>query len=532
MSFKQFLTEAAFNIQKFDKVLTLVEKVLEKRIGKIYRYNGDHGFIDLSYSGGVGFGFLYFYKDTSAFRINYVKDGSSFRFESVDIWNKFGLKNINRPIKPDYRVKIPIDTNIVQTLDALSDVLRKPDTGAKVFIAEQKYVPLYKQLLNEKKRTTFEEFCLFASKQHNLSSMSMADLKAVSDQYDVGIPGAVWQLKVGKDKFDLSKQVDDTAVVQADSSPSSPKVSAKSVTDILLITRGDDGKFYKMDTSTAPESVLKNVSSEINRVIKSDGAKELTPTHVLFQDLEDLVSIVATGQRPSLCVVGGPGIGKTHTVMDVIKGCGLKERSDFVVAKGKVTPAALYRTLFLNRDKLIIFDDTDSIWKDGDAVNILKAALDSYDVRKVTWFSAQTTNLSSFSKEEARNFINKVHAELSENPDAQVKLPAEFDFTGRVIFISNLPKNKLDSAVISRSLTIDMTLSEAQILERMEAILSKLGPSDQPIEDKIEAFNFFKDGVLSGNSTDFGEVTLRALIGVLGIRASGSPRWKSLCKYV
>lgn len=44
----------------------------------------------------------------------------------------------------------------------------------------------------------------------------------------------------------------------------------------------------------------------------------------------------------------------------------------------------LYMALFINRDKLIVFDDCDSVFGNIDSVNILKAALDSYDTRMVS----------------------------------------------------------------------------------------------------------------------------------------------------
>jgi len=45
--------------------------------------------------------------------------------------------------------------------------------------------------------------------------------------------------------------------------------------------------------------------------------------------------------------------------------------------KGKSSPFGLYSTLYMNRNKLIVFDDMDSVFKDTDTVNMLKAALDS-----------------------------------------------------------------------------------------------------------------------------------------------------------
>lgn len=533
MSFKQFiLSEASFNVSKFSRVLTLLERVLEKRIGKIYRYGGSEGSVTLRSSSGIGYGILYFYRDTSAFRLNYVKDGSVFRFASVDVYKRFGSKNFLKPVRPDFQVQIPKDANIVQIADALADVLRNPKLGSSVFVVESQDEVVYENLLlTEKQRVELPRFIEFARQEFGagITSMSIDDIKSVSDKYDVTIPSVIWGMKAGRGRWNLLGEVP-SGQVEVDGGK---KVDTKKATDLLLITRGEDGRFYKMEPSQLPSAPQgREIIRQINSVVQSEKAKSITPTHVLFQDLEDLVTIVATGQRPSLMIVGGPGIGKTHTVLEVIKGCGLRDRTDYTIAKGKVTPAALYRTLFLNHDKLVIFDDTDSIWGDGDAVNILKAALDSYDVRQVTWFSSQTTNLSTMTKDEAADYVNNIRATLASDPEARVKLPAEFNFTGRVIFISNLPKSKLDTAVISRSLTIDMTLTQEQVLERMESILQHLGDRNQPMEEKQEVFEFFKEQVLSGGGSEFGEVNMRTLIAGMGIRASGSPRWRQLIKYI
>ena len=532
MSFKDFLlTEAVFNVSKFDRVLGLLEKVLTKRVGPVYRYGGIGGSVTLQSSDGLGMGILYFYKAQSAFCLNYVRDGSSFRFASVDIWDKFGSKNFIKKIRSDYQVQIPEDANIIQIADLLGSVLRSPKEGSQVFVVESKDQIFYENLLTEKQRIDLPGFIELARKDFpsKLTSMSLSDIKAVSDKYDVTIPASIWGMKSGRGEWNLLSEPPSGTVT----TDSGSKVSTTKATDLLLITRGSDGKFYKMspaDLPSAPQG--REIVQQINSVMQSTTAKEITPTHLLFQDLEDLVSLVATGKRPSLMIVGGPGIGKTYTVLQTIKDCGLRERSDFVVAKGKVTPAALYRTLFINYDKLVVFDDTDSIWSDGDAVNILKAALDSYDVRTVTWFSNQTTNLSSFDKSHVDSFIRGVRDQLASDPESKVKLPAEFNFTGQIIFISNLPKNKLDTAVMSRSLTIDMTLTQEQVLERMEAILSNLGDPDQSMDEKIEVFNYFKDQVLGGKASDFGEVNMRTLLAGMGIRASGNPNWKRLIKYI
>ena len=94
-----------------------------------------------------------------------------------------------------------------------------------------------------------------------------------------------------------------------------------------------------------------------------------------------------------------------------------------------------------DKDQIVIFDDCDSVLQDKVAVNILKAALDSYDKRTISWLQ--------------KGFIDD-------------GLPNSFEFQGNVIFISNMSSDKIDQAVKSRSMTIDLSMSIDDKIENIE----------------------------------------------------------------
>ena len=50
---------------------------------------------------------------------------------------------------------------------------------------------------------------------------------------------------------------------------------------------------------------------------------------------------------------------------------------DWAHIKGKASPLSMYTALFKYKNKIIVFDDCDSVFKNKDSVNILKSALDS-----------------------------------------------------------------------------------------------------------------------------------------------------------
>ena len=114
---------------------------------------------------------------------------------------------------------------------------------------------------------------------------------------------------------------------------------------------------------------------------------------------------------------------------------GTKVPKSFTVIKGYSTPKGLYRTLFENRNGVIVFDDCDSVLRDPVSLNLLKGALDSYERRIISW-----------------------RADIRDED-----LPTSFEFRGRVIFISNLGSNQIDQAIISRSMAVDLKIGRAHV---------------------------------------------------------------------
>ena len=279
-----------------------------------------------------------------------------------------------------------------------------------------------------------------------------------------------------------------------------------------------------------------------------------------FEFLETLVKMIVDKNIPSLLITGEGGLGKTFTVKKVVAECGLddvathmEERrqllvkfqeelakyeeakklaekvakrkknqgdgdegeievppmpkapenrniGDYIFIKGYSTAKALYRILYENRDKICIFDDCDSIQKDANAVNLIKAAADSYDDRWVSWYA--------------------------ENPNSD--LPSSFRFEGQIIFISNLSYHNVDQAIRSRSMCVDLSMSVEQKIERMTRIIE--AESFQPEiskQHKIEALTF-----LNEKRHAVRDLTLRSLISVAKIRASDAPNWASLAEYI
>lgn len=240
-----------------------------------------------------------------------------------------------------------------------------------------------------------------------------------------------------------------------------------------------------------------------------------------FDFLTDFVNMVADRTSPSLVVTGEGGLGKTHTVNRALKDAGMRELSQvlevvgdgdsiplreqrkmYTIIKGYSTAKGLYRTLYENRNRVVVFDDCDSILRDPVALNVLKGALDSYDVRIISWNS--------------EGFGNK-----------DDDLPRSFKFDGGVVFISNMSINKIDQAVRSRSICVDLSMNTAQKIERMGAIIE--GEDFMPDFDlkvKKDALAFIdsmRDNVVN--------LSLRTLISVVKVASRGGD-WKRRAEYL
>jgi Cdc6-like AAA superfamily ATPase len=214
----------------------------------------------------------------------------------------------------------------------------------------------------------------------------------------------------------------------------------------------------------------------------------------MFTNLERLTKMVGRGIQPSLVITGMAGVGKTHLVKETLKQMGLKESYDFEHFKGKATAAGLYMTLYANSDKIVVLDDCDSVFKDDDAVNILKAALDSYDTRQISYISTKP-----------------LKDEFGE------PIPSRFEFTGKIIFISNISQSKLDEAIRSRSFVADISMNTEQMFVRMEQLMPTMERSI-PLAAKEQALSIMKELDAQYGGVD---INLRSFIKAARICAMG-----------
>lgn len=234
-----------------------------------------------------------------------------------------------------------------------------------------------------------------------------------------------------------------------------------------------------------------------------------------FDFVTKMVGMVASKKVASVIISGEGGLGKTFTAIKALEDSGLKNITDLAefqigdkinlsksyrIIKGYSTPKGLYRTLVEGNGMTLVFDDCDSVLKDPVALNLLKSALDSYGDRYISWM-----------------------ADMRDDD-----LPKTFKFTGQIIFITNIVLDKLDQAVRSRAMCVDLSMSEEQKLERMHVIAdsSEFLPHVSDLAKK-SALDYLKS--LVGKVPN---MNLRTLITVAKIADSGDRDWRDLAKYV
>jgi hypothetical protein len=302
-------------------------------------------------------------------------------------------------------------------------------------------------------------------------------------------------------------------------------IEKENIMKTLISFDSASGKFVgtvdgKVVVRSKYESAVKARLSEMSGTI-ADAQKafeeksERFDINTRFGFVEKLVTMVASGVQPSAVITGEGGLGKTYTVTKTLEAHGYKDISDladfevgsiintrkcFTFVKGYSTAKGLYRTLFENNKSIIVFDDCDAVLKDPVALNLLKGALDSYGKRIISW-----------------------NADMRDDD-----IPKSFNFEGRVIFISNMSQDKIDQAIRSRSMMIDLSMTTNQKIDRMEHISKSeefLPEYDKSVKaDALALIRAIKD--------DCKEISLRTLIAVAKVRASNPTDYKDLATYM
>ena len=260
------------------------------------------------------------------------------------------------------------------------------------------------------------------------------------------------------------------------------------------------------------KQVVREVTKEIiedrnNRPMTQKNSISITdrlmklPVKKRFGYLKKAVKMVINGAQQSptnresgisgIMICGIGGIGKTHLVIETLNEAGLEQGKDWWKNSGKSSALGVYQLLYEHRDGgIVVLDDTD-LWNDKEAMNIMKAALDTYGERVVSWNTKGADNMG---------------------------LPRSFKTKASVIFITNRNEKDIPQPLKDRCMFVPLQVTRKELFERMQEILPNIEPKTCDIGIKQEVFEYLKS--IRYNTTD--PVSLRTLFMALKWRLSAS----------
>ena len=332
--------------------------------------------------------------------------------------------------------------------------------------------------------------------------------------------------------------------------------------EVVLMGRKAKGEYFIIPGMSG---LIKKLDKMLDRHIseKSDGKS----MEEQYANLEEKTRMVLGKSRfaKAMIITGAPSAGKSFRVMRVVKELGLKQGPDYVLKTGSVTDTALYRLFIEQIDGLIILDDCDSVWDSPNGANYLKGALNTDPVRSISKDSGRVTNVGAMTPEVRADWLQsasrvlrgkpigddleKVYPKMNAKTDhsheayaaylseAQTHLstypPNQVDFRGRMIFISNLEKEQLDQAVLSRCVHVDLNFSDDEMLDFIETIGEKLERADADDgivsltpEQIAEVFTFVRWKVAADGFQS--AINFRFIQKCFDFRRSSANNWKSL----
>ena len=258
----------------------------------------------------------------------------------------------------------------------------------------------------------------------------------------------------------------------------------------------------------------------------------------------------------------------TFNVMSEIKSLGLKDGKDYIIKKGRITVRSMYRTLIEQINGLVIFDDCDSVVDDKNGINMLKGALDTDPVREISYDvrgAIRTSIMEPDVREETVNAMSRVlrgkpspedlvrfarfakgkkikeadddddePEDIEDDADNDLyniqeyltnHLPDKIDFQGRIIFISNMDESDWDSAILTRTFTINMNFTSSEMLDYIDKIKRHIHTPNLNDEQKQEVMDYVRGLWQTGKLKR--QVNFRLIQQAFDLRLTTN--WKKLC---
>jgi hypothetical protein len=359
-----------------------------------------------------------------------------------------------------------------------------------------------------------KEFVGF-SQEHAVTAQPMVVVSAQMHKLNMGLFG----------KKKISWEDDEDEVIEVPN-------ESKDIEEIPTKTEKPPTVSKKKVESTPREFVATKTSNEPRRVSTVTERLNRLSINQRMQLMSDIASSVIEGHIAAALIGGSPGLGKTHEVVEVLLKRKYKrvEHEDYLIIRAGVSAFGVYKLVVQWAEKalqakadaqgkkgasgkpakvkipIIVFDDV-PIWSDKRMVDLLKALMDTSDRRIVSWL----TDRAALDPEEAKRLG---------------KLPAQVEFTGGVIVITNEEEKKMNSAILDRTMYLPIEVTDEEMMVRMRTLIDKV----EPKMDKVLKRNVLE--WLLSDEYEGQERSMRTLVKALKLARANPKNWKRMVQVV
>jgi RNase adaptor protein for sRNA GlmZ degradation len=263
-----------------------------------------------------------------------------------------------------------------------------------------------------------------------------------------------------------------------------------------LLSNGMTNKNFRQRKKGSKERQIEDplLAEQLDEIVETLSWKEK------FAFIDSVVQDAAKGNIKSVIVKGSPGSGKTFQIKQSLDKAGYEYKT---YSGGVKSLDDLIRILYNNADKdvTLVFDDFDSVLSKSDSANIFKAILQDSPERVITYVDV--------ARDAKKNMKD---------------IPPRFVFEPSIIFITN--KTKMDSAIESRSVVLDITLTNDEMIEKIEGTLKEYRP-EIDMNIKKTALEFCQE-ISKGVST----IDYRMMDNVLRAIQLSPGNWKKVALWM
>lgn len=426
-------------------------KILGKRIGKKIRVSLIP--MDVIKSTGQRLSGLIATFDNKQIRFNWKTTDKSSTIISIDYWEKI-KKN------PDYTLETG-DFNIIQLLKALEQFILNPTVGE---ILTEDVSPGSGGKVSS---ATAESINAWA-KDMGFGEQDLANRRITElyNQYlfwyrESGLAGGYREVPAPTFRLYIIKYLEKYGITNIFMRSVTTKVAGK---EKVIISDQTESKDFQ------DEIYAMTLNDKVDFVKQS-------------------VRMVVQGLTNCLIIGGTAGVGKTTLVNEVMQE--VKGKKVVHIKGGIKDPEEYYKFLYRNNGSITVIDDTD-ILLSSKFIDIQKAALDSAPKRIITMFSKDINDDDILSNVKSDAVLDRYYG-VNEPKSKKIKYPTSFELTSRFIILTNMPKKKVNSALISRGTYIEMLFTPTEIADSMRVNVSLLFPEFKDVltdEMKLDVLDF------------------------------------------